>query len=245
MSLPCPVPPPTSAEGTSLPTARTGPDWQAAFVQLSALHESQRRQAARAVHDRIAQAFAAIKMSAYLCLAEEDRQQMRQDLHQIMTLAANTALEVRSLEQALRPPQLDSVGLESALRAETEHRFDQVEGLALELQIQPLPQSPSSDVAIGCIRILQCLFDEISVEPAPDSLTVSLEGLDGNGFVVQMGVVWQAEQNLQHRSDGAWVALAQAMAVCVGGVLSTDANDRQWTLHLSLPYRQPDASSTA
>lgn len=244
MSLPYPVPPQTSAEATSLPTARTGPDWQAAFAQLSALHESQRRQAARMVHDRVAQAFAGIKMSAYLCLAEDDPQQVRQDLQQIMTMAAKTAQEVRSLEQSLRPPQLDSVGLESALRAEIEYRFNDATGIVPELHIQSLPQSPSPEVAIGCVRILQCLFDAISAQPAPADLTVSLRESDSAGFAVRVRVTWQAEHNLQRWPDAAWFPLAQAMAISVGGVLSTDADDSRQTLQLSLPYRQPDASST-
>lgn len=245
MSPPYPVPHQTSAESTSLPTARTGPDWQAAFVQLSALHESQRRQAARTVHDRVAQAFAAIKMSAYLCLAEDDPQQVRQDLQQIMAMAEKTAQEVRSLEQSLRPPQLDSVSLESALRVEIEYRFNDATGIVPDLHIQPLPQSPSPDVAIGCVRILQCLFDAISAQPASAHLTVLLRESGSDGFVVHARVAWQAEDNLQRWPDAAWFPLAQAMAICVGGVLSTDAEDSQQTLQLSLPYRQPDASSTA
>lgn len=245
MSLPYPALPQTLAEATTLPMAGNELDWRTAFAQLSALHEAQRRQAARTVHDRVAQAFAAIKMSAYLCLAEDDPQLVRQDLQQIMALAAKTAQEVRSLEQSLRPPQLDSVGLESALRAEIEHRFNDATGIVPELYIQPLPQSPSPEVAIGCVRVLQCLLDGICSRPVPTRLTVSLQGSDDTSFVVQAQVVRQTEQNEQLGPDVVWFPLAQAMALCVGGVLTTEEDDTQQTLHLSLPYRQPDASSTA
>jgi len=245
MSLPYPALPQALAEANTLPTARNEPDWRAAFAQLSALHEAQRRQAARTVHDRVAQAFAAIKMSAYLCLAEDDPQLVRQDLQQIMTLAAKTAQEVRSLEQSLRPPQLDSVGLESALRVEIEHRFNDATGIVPELHIQPLPQSPSPEVAIGCVRILQCLFDGISAHPAPTRLTMSLQGSDEASFVVQVQIGRPAEQNEQSGPDVVWLPLAQAMAVCVGGVLTTEEEYAQQTLHLSLPYRHHEVSSTA
>lgn len=223
-----------------LPAAPTGPDWRTSFAQLSALHEGQRRKAARTVHDRIAQALAAIKMSAYLCLVEEDPQQLRRDLEQIKTLAAETAQELRHLEQSLRPPQLDSVGLESAIRAETESRFHQATGIVPELQIQHLPQLPSSEVAIGCIRILQCLFDAICAHTAPASLIVSLHGSEESCFTVQIRLVGQDQQDVHRWPDAAWFPLAQAMTVCLGGVLSTDGGDTHQALHLLLPYRHPD-----
>ncbi len=245
MSLPCPAPPQASAEATTLPTARTEPDWQASFAQLSALHEEQRRQAARTVHDRIAQALAAIKMSAYLCLVEDDPQQVRRELEQIKALAAQTAHEVRSLEQSLRPAQLDSVGLESALRAETERRFDHATGVALELQIQPLPQPPSPEVAIGCIRILQCLFDAICAQSAPTRLAVLLHDSDESCFIVQIRSAWQETQDGHRWPDVARFPLAQAMAICLGGALSTAEGGAEQTLHLLLPYRHPDPGGVA
>jgi len=239
MTVPSPSPAPStaSAQTTPLPAAaRVEPDWHTAFVQLWALHEAQRRQAASVVHDRIGQALAAIKMSAHLCLGEDDPVQARQDLDGIMVSADQTANELRSLERLLRPPQLDSVGLEAAVRAEAERRFGDDASVLLDLRVDALPQPPSADAAIGCIRILQHIFDSIAVVPGLAHVTVSLHDLDGASFVARVHATATGRQ--------AWIdpqaeLLPQAMAASLGGAFSIrcDGEDAAQTGSAVLPYR--------
>jgi glucose-6-phosphate-specific signal transduction histidine kinase len=222
--------------------ARVEQDWRAAFAQLSALHEAQRRQAASVVHDRIGQALAAIKMSAHLCLGESDPVQAHQDLDGIMASADQTANELRSLERLLRPPQLDSVGLEAAVRAEAERRFGGDPGVTLELLVEVLPQPPSPDIAIGCIRILERIFDSISAAPGLAQLTVSLQGLDSTRFVVR---VHAATSGRPAWADPQWTLLPQAMAACLDGAFCIGDGDASQTGSVVLPYRLGGDGSAA
>ncbi len=218
------------------------PDWRAAFAQLSALHEAQRRQAASVVHDRIGQALAAIKMSAHLCLGEGDPIQAHQDLDGIMASADQTANELRSLERLLRPPQLDSVGLEAAVRAEAERRFGDDARVTLELRVEALPQPPSPDTAIGCIRILERLFDSITAAPGLTHLTVSLQGLDSTRFVAR---VHATTSDRQAWADPQWALLPQAIAACLDGAFRLGSGDASQTGSVILPYRHGGDGSAA
>lgn len=245
MNVPSPSPTPStaSAQATPLPTAALAePDWRLAFTQLSALHEAQRRQAGSVVHDRIGQALAAIKMSAHLCLSEDDPVQVRQDLGEIMASADQTMHELRSLEQLLRPPQLDSVGLEAAVRAEAERRFGDDASVKLDLRVDVLPHLPSPDAAIGCIRILERIFDSITAVPGLAHLTVSMQSLDSASFVARVQATAKDRQ--------AWIdpqpeLLPQAMAACLGGAFSIgggEGNAAQ-TGSVVLPYQYEGSGS--
>lgn len=226
-----------------LPAAtRLEPDWCAAFAQLSALHEGQRRQAASVIHDRIGQALAAIKMSAHLCQGEDDPIQAHQDLDGIMASADQTANELRNLERLLRPPQLDSVGLEAAVRAEAERRFGDDARVTLELRVEALPQPPSPGTAIGCIRILERIFDSIIAAPGLAHLTVSLEGLDSTRFVAR---VHATARGRQAWADPQWALLPQAMATCLDGAFCIGGDDASQTGSVVLPYQHGGAGSAA
>lgn len=218
------------------------PDWRAAFAQLSALHEAERRQAASVVHDRIGQALAAIKMSAHLCLGEGDPVQAHQDLEGIMASADQTANELRSLERRLRPPQLDSVGLEATVRAEAERRFGDDASVILELRVEALPQPPSPDTAIGCIRILQRIFDSITAAPGLAHLTISLQGLDSTRFVAR---VHATASGRQAWAGTEWALLPQAMAACLDGTFCLGGGDASQTGSVVLPYRHGGDGSAA
>jgi hypothetical protein len=185
---------------------------------------------------------AAIKMSAHLCLGEGDPIQAQQDLEEIMASADQTANELRSLERLLRPPQLDSVGLEAAIRAEAERRFGDDASVILELRVEALPQPPSPDTAIACIRILQRIFDSITAVPGLAHLAVSLQGLDNTRFVARVHATVSGRQAW---ADSEWTLLPQAMAACLDGAFCISGGDGSQTGSLVLPYRHGGDGSAA
>ncbi len=89
--------------------------------ELFARQEAERKRIARALHNEIGQAVSAIKMSAHLAADEEDAVQRGEDLREIVRIADDTVARLRDLYSLLRPPQIDSLGLEASLRAESEH----------------------------------------------------------------------------------------------------------------------------
>ncbi|KAG0913683.1 hypothetical protein G6F32_016646 [Rhizopus arrhizus] len=84
--------------------------------RLFSLQEDERRAISRDLHDDIGQAITAIKLSAYAAQDEDDPQRRAEDLAQIVSLADTTVAKLRDISTLLRPPQLDALGLEAALR---------------------------------------------------------------------------------------------------------------------------------
>lgn len=90
--------------------------WHAVFTHQEAV----RKQVARALHNEIGQSISAIKMSAHLAADEQDAAQRNDDLREIVRIADDTVSRLRELYALLRPPQIDSLGLEASLRGEAE-----------------------------------------------------------------------------------------------------------------------------
>ncbi|WP_345781321.1 PAS domain S-box protein [Pseudoxanthomonas sp.] len=84
--------------------------------RLFSLQEDERRAISRDLHDDIGQAITAMKLSAHAALEETDAQRRQEDLQEIISLADGSMTKLRNLSMLLRPPQLDALGLEAALR---------------------------------------------------------------------------------------------------------------------------------
>lgn len=132
------------------------PHANTALLWLSELHERQRQDVAAALHNQIGQAVSAIKMSAHLVLDETDPAQRREDLLEIIRIADDAVAHLRTLHCQLRPPQLDSLGLEAALRGEVERLASVASDVHLDLSA--LPFRPQPAVELACLRIAQALL---------------------------------------------------------------------------------------
>lgn len=234
--MPRPQPParPLPLQQAAAAQAGLQPDWPQAFALLGAMHERERSQAARVLHDRIAQSLSAIKLSAHLCLSEDDAAQVREDLHGIMAMADQAVLEVRALEQGLCPPPLASVGLHGALRVEALRHSRVGYAPALELQLEDLPHEPSPLPVNACLRILRLALEVLAPDPEAGAPRLHLAPGDADRF----------EARLQFDPADGWpgfdpsrLALMHALAVACGGSLhcSPSAGSRQG-FALSLPY---------
>ena len=63
-------------------------------------------------------------------------------------------MKLRNLSLLLRPPQLDALGLEAALRWQSGALF-RGKAPELVLSLQPLPRRPAPEVELACFRIAQ------------------------------------------------------------------------------------------
>src|SRR5690606_26209521 len=88
--------------------------------RLFATQEAERRAVARSLHDQAGQSLTAIRMAATLAMQEADPARVREDLADIIVQADAALAEARRLCSLLRPPQLDALGLEAALRGHVE-----------------------------------------------------------------------------------------------------------------------------
>ena len=133
---------------------------EAALGRLSArlrrLQDEDRRKLAHELHDSTAQSLAALSLNLGVVETSVDRLSppARRALRDAISLASQSAREVRTFAYLLHPPELEELGLGSALTAYVEG-FAQRSGIQVELdmprKISPLPREFELDV----FRIVQ------------------------------------------------------------------------------------------
>lgn len=200
------------------------PPSTALLLQLFRLQEAERARVGRALHNQVGQALSAIKMGAHLVQSEDDAELRAEDLREIVRASDETVAILRELHATLHPPQLESIGLDAALRAEIERMF---EPDTLAFSLAPLPQAPHADIALVAFRISQALL-----QYAGSRAHVALDD-DGDGFLLSVE---------DAAGDPRDVALWRALADAVGGRLDQDdgAHGTRWRLRL--PYASAPAS---
>src|SRR5690606_650146 len=99
---------------STLPMSTTPPDL---LLQLFRLQEADRHRVGRALHNQVGQSLSAIRMGAHLVQSEDDAEIRQEDLQDIIRASDEAVALVRDLHATLHPPQLDSIGLDAALRA--------------------------------------------------------------------------------------------------------------------------------
>ena len=162
---------------------------QAVTGRLLTAQEDERRTLSRELHDDIGQSITAIKLGA-AALADGDpaRQEV---VDEIVAIADQTVAKLRDLAMLLRPPQLDALGLEAAVRWQAQTMFRGAQP-SLELALSPLPVRPPVAVELACFRIVQEALTNVlrhadatrvRVVLAPDAGMLALHvSDDGNGF---------------------------------------------------------------
>ena len=117
---------------------------QAMAARIFSVQEDERRRISRDLHDDIGQSITAIKMSASAAMDEDDPARRHDDLDDVLALADATLSRLRDISILLRPPQLDALGLEAALRWHAERLFAHA-GVDLDLAIAALPRRPGRE----------------------------------------------------------------------------------------------------
>ncbi|UNK57310.1 PAS domain S-box protein [Pseudoxanthomonas daejeonensis] len=220
--------------------ANSNQELQAMGRQLFTAQEDERRAISRELHDDIGQAITAMKLSAYAAMGEADADRRQEDLHALAETADTTLDKLRNLSMLLRPPQLDALGLEAALRwhAGTLMRNSPVH---LELDIQALPQRPEREVEQACFRIAQEGLTNVLRHARARSVSLALE--DGEGTCLRLRIEDDGRGFEPADASGLGLVIMRERAQSVGGQLRIDALPGRGTrIHLQLPYAQQATS---
>jgi len=134
--------------------AASNAELQAMAGRLFSLQEDERRSISRDLHDDIGQAITAMKLAAFAARDEDQAERRREDIDQIIELADSTVIRLRNLSMLLRPPQLDVLGLEAALRWQAGMLF-RSSPVELLMDVRPLSRRPGNEVEQACFRIAQ------------------------------------------------------------------------------------------
>lgn len=225
----------SESERTRDALERSNRELQAMAGRLFSLQEDERRAISRDLHDDIGQAITAMKLSAWAALDEDDAVRRAEDLQQIVALADSSVAKLRDLSTLLRPPQLDALGLEAALRwqAGVLFRASPVELLA---RIDSLPRRPANDIEQACFRIAQESLTNALRHARASQVELVLRDQHGEGLCLQIHDDGEGFDPDGPRGLGLIVMRERAQSV--GGQLRIESAPGEGTrVSVHLPYQ--------
>lgn len=214
---------------------------QAMAKRLFSIQEDERRSISRDLHDDIGQAITAIKLSAHAALEEDDWRRRQEDIQGIMQLADITITKLRNLSMLLRPPQLDALGLEAALRWQASMLFRSSQ-VHLTLQIAPLSERPGCEIEQACFRIAQESLTNALRHASAGMVELTLTPRDAMGFCLK--VLDDGDGFCLDGPRGLGLIMMRERAQTVGGALTIASAPGAGTcVDLYLPYRSQNETS--
>jgi PAS domain S-box-containing protein len=153
---------------------------QALNARLLRAQEDERRRLAREMHDDVTQRLAVLAIqsgrlemqlqaSCSGCDGSAAAEKVRHMTEQIVKLSS----DVHAISRQLHPSILDDLGLADAVESECQ-TFTDREGIAVALDIAPLPDSVPNDVALCLYRILQEGLRNVAKHAQTDRVRVTL-----------------------------------------------------------------------
>ncbi|MBK7998199.1 MAG: hypothetical protein IPK15_05570, partial [Verrucomicrobia bacterium] len=125
------------------------------YRRLIESQETERQRIARELHDSLGQNLLLIKNRAVMGLKENaSPEKMREQLQEISEASAGSVEEIRSIARALRPYQLDRLGLTKTLE-DVAASVTTAGGLSIEAQVDNVDGLFAPDAEIGLYRIVQ------------------------------------------------------------------------------------------
>lgn len=148
--------------------------------QLLAAQESERRQVARELHDEIGQMLTAISLNLSHLKAVYGPE-AHSEVDASLALVGQTMSQVRDLSLSLRPPILDLLGLDAAVRSCVQQHRQQT-GCDVQLQIH-LESRLSPELEITCYRVVQSALTNIARHAQASQISVEI-GEDDQGLAL-------------------------------------------------------------
>lgn len=189
--------------------------------------ESERLHLSRELHDDLGQSLTFVKMTAGWLRKRLQHDEVSERIEQLYQAASEALEKVRDLSQALRPAQLDALGLKSAME---EHLHKYCDGGAIDyaVRVEDLRPRPDPEIETALFRIFQEALTNIfrhsganfiEVELARRNAAIELRVVDdGCGFDVSealargsnLGLHTMSERARQLHGDVQWLSLIGA-----------------------------------
>lgn len=222
--------------------AASNHELQAMAKRLFSLQEDERRAISRDLHDDIGQAITAMKLSAHAAMEEDEEDARRDNLQEIVDLADTTVTKLRNLSMLLRPPQLDALGLEAALRWQASTLF-RGKPQRLEMDVQSLRQRPSNEIEQACFRIAQESLTNVLRHACAGQVGLVLHDHERGGLYLEVNDDGDGFEPEGPRGLG--LVVMRERAQTAGGTLTIESAPGAGTrVRLHLPYQAAGEPAT-
>jgi signal transduction histidine kinase len=201
---------------------------QSVAQRLLTVQEDERRALSRELHDDIGQSITAIKLAATSLTDDSlatDAAVRREILDEVIAIADQTVHKLRNLSLLLRPPQLDSLGLEAALRGQVA-ALARNSRLQVELDVAPIAQRLPAAVELACFRIAQEAMTNVARHAGATHarVRVAIEHVDGQRSLV-LRVVDDGHGIDPERPGGLGLLTMRERATQLGGSLAINSRE--------------------
>lgn len=143
--------------------------------RIVSTQEDERRAVALELHDDFGQSLAALKIA--LRGAQADPASAPDRLDQSLAITEELIGKMRRLAYSLRPPQLDSLGLEGSLRGLAEQQR-RATGIAVDCRMGGLPRRPHPVIENACYRIAQEALNNATRHGRASQVVIELAGTE-------------------------------------------------------------------
>jgi len=203
------------------------------YRRLIESQETERQRIARELHDSLGQNLLLIKNRAVMGLKDTATpEKMREQLQEISEASTGSVEEIRSIARALRPYQLDRLGLTKTLE-DVAASVTTAGGLSIEAQVDNIDGLFAPDAEIGLYRIVQEGLNNVlkHAEAKSARLTVRRNGESVEIELSDDGRGFDAAQK-----DGFGLTGVRERVRLLGGVLNVKSAPAQGTrLQVSIP----------
>lgn len=211
--------------------------------QLISAQEEERKRISRELHDEAGQAMTALKINLKLLQTSvpEGEERFRRELQDLLELTDATMEQLRTLAHDLRPPALDTLGLDATLRSYCAE-FAKRTQLSVDYQGEELPDLPAEH-SVTLYRLVQEALTnvakhaqarQVSVQLSHDQQHVRLRiADDGVGFQRPLGAA--------RTSTGIGLLGMRERLEMLGGALEIASAPGQGTqLCATVPWREAE-----
>jgi two-component system sensor histidine kinase UhpB len=211
----------------------SGVQLQALTRRLVELQESERKDLARELHDRVGQTLTALNINLAI-LADglsRDDAGMRSRVQDSAALVKAAMQTIGNVASDLHPPMLDEYGLRPALGWYAE-QFSARTGIAVSVRADPPEARAAADVEIALFRIAQEALNNVAKHAGAKTVVIALEcpGADYVMSVRDDGVGFGAVEGPSEPHPKLGMVTMRERAQAVGGRLRMEALPGRGTL---------------
>jgi PAS domain S-box-containing protein len=188
--------------------------------RLLEVQENERRHISRELHDEIGQSLSAIAMGLQRLRNEVGGETLAFQLDECVSLLESTIQQVRTLSVDLRPPVLELLGLEAALREHAD-RMARHAGFEMHIDSHTFKQRAPADVETACFRVAQEALTNVARHAHASQVGIYLREQTGalQLTIVDNGVGFDVElaRNSAHHGKSLGLLSMQERVLLAGG----------------------------
>jgi len=204
--------------------------------------EEERQRIARELHDDTAQRLATLMLRVRLLAIEGDEGRRAQGLEELREQILEAAEGVKRIARGLRPPELEEVGLRSALQAHLRGLWEGA-GFRVEVDMDPVENLLDLEGKLCLSRIIQESLSHALRHSGADGARVTVRASDGRvvALVQDEGRGFSAER-ISLDGGGLGLVGMQERALMLGGRVLVDSTPGEGTrVRIELPTSPVEA----